>query len=72
MYIRRKSTRLNKYADYCLSIDPIETCQYEAYTTPNHTFYEDIKITEKIIFLRKEEVERRFGLKLDSLEQIKI
>lgn len=67
MYLRRRSTKFSEYADYCMSINPIETCQYEAYTEPNHTFYEDIKITEYLIFLRKEDVERCLGVKLSSL-----
>lgn len=72
MYIRRFSTLFNDNADYCICVTPIETCQYEAYTEPTHTFYEDILITDDIIVICKEKVERCLGIKLKGLEQIAI
>lgn len=72
MYIRRFSTLFDKYADYCISIKPIETCQHEAFTSPNHTFYEDIKLTDDIVIIRKAEVEGCLSIKLNGLEQTEI
>ena len=72
MYIRRKSTKFTEFADYFMSTKPIETCMYEAYTEPEHTIYEDLKLTDDIIIIRKEDVEQRLGITLKSLEQIEI
>lgn len=72
MWVARKSTQLDSFAGYYMSLNKMELAQYEAYTEPNHTFYSDWKLRDDILLVRKEVFEQTFGLKLESLEQIEI
>lgn len=72
MWVARKSTLLNSFADYYMSSNKMELIQYEAYTQPEHTIYSDWKLRDDMLIVRKEVFEQTFGIKLESLEQIEI
>ena len=55
-----------------MSLNKMEIIQYEAYTKPEHTFYDDWKVRDDMLIIRPEEFEQTFGIKLNSLEQIEI
>ena len=72
MWVARKNTIFNKFASYYMSLNKMEIIQYEAYTKPEHTFYDDWKVRDDMLIIRPEEFEQTFGIKLNSLEQIEI
>ena len=55
-----------------MSLNKMELIQYEAYTKPEHTFYDDWKVRDDMLIVRQQDFEQTFELKLDSLEQIEI
>ena len=72
MWVARKNTLFDKFASYYMSLNKMTLCQHEAYTKPEHTFYDDWKVRDDMLIVRPEEFEQTFGLKLDSLQQIEI
>ena len=72
MWIARENTLFNKFSSYYMSLNKMELIQYEAYTKPEHTFYDDWKVRDDMLIVRPEEFEQAFGIKLNSLQQIEI
>ena len=72
MYVARQNTKFDRFASYYISLNKMELIQYEAYTKPEHTFYDDWKVRDDMLIVKPVEFEQTFGLKLDSLQQIEI
>ena len=72
MFVARQNTKIDRFASYSISLNKMELIQYEAYTQPEHTFYDDWKIRDDMLIVRPQDFEQTFELKLDSLEQIEI
>ena len=72
MWVARQNTKFDRFASYYISLNKMELIQYEAYTQPEHTFYDDWKIRDDMLIVRPQDFEQTFELKLDSLEQIEI
>ena len=72
MYVARQNTKFDRFASYYISLNKMELIQYEAYTKPEHTFYEDWKVRDDMLIVKPVEFEQTFGMKLNSLEQIEI
>ena len=72
MYVARQNTKFDRFASYYISLNKMELIQYEAYTQPEHTFYDDWKVRDDMLIVRSKEFEQTFGMKLNSLEQIEI
>lgn len=72
MWVARQNTKFDKYASYYMSLNKMELIQYEAYTEPVHTFYDDWKLRDDMLIVRSLDFEKTFGIKLNSLEQIEI
>ena len=72
MWVSRQNTKFDRFASYYMSLNKMELIQYEAYTQPEHTFYDDWKIRDDMLIVRPQDFEQTFELKLDSLEQIEI
>ena len=72
MFVARQNTKIDRFASYYISLNKMELIQYEAYTQPEHTFYDDWKIRDDMLIVRPQDFEQTFELKLDSLEQIEI
>ena len=72
MFVARQNTKIDRFASYYISLNKMELIQYEAYTQPEHTFYDDWKIRDDMLIARPQDFEQTFELKLDSLEQIEI
>ena len=72
MWVARQNTKIDRFASYYISLNKMELIQYEAYTQPEHTFYDDWKIRDDMLIVRPQDFEQTFELKLDSLEQIEI
>ena len=72
MWVARQNTKFDRFASYYMSLNKMELIQYEAYTQPEHTFYDDWKIRDDMLIVRPQDFEQTFELKLDSLEQIEI
>ena len=72
MWVARENTIFNKFSSYYMSLKKMELIQYEAYTQPEHTFFDDWKFRDDMLVVRQKDFEQTFGLKLNSLEQIEI
>ena len=72
MFVARQNTKIDRFASYYISLNKMELIQYEAYTQPEHTFYDDWKIRDDMLIVRPQDFEQTFELKLDNLEQIQI
>ena len=72
MWVAGENTIFNKFSSYYMSLNKMELIQYEAYTDPEHTVYDDWEIRDDMLFVRPEVFEQTFGIKLNSLEQIEI
>ena len=72
MYVARQNTKFDRFASYYISLNKMELIQYEAYTQPEHTFFDDWKVRDDMLIVRQKEFEQTFGMKLNSLEQIEI
>ena len=72
MWVARENTIFNKFSSYYMSLKKMELIQYEAYTKPEHTFYDDWKIRDDMLIVKPVEFEQTFGIKLNNLEQIEI
>ena len=72
MWVARENTIFNRFASYCMSLNKMELIQYEAYTQPEHTFFDDWKVRDDMLIVRQKDFEQTFGMKLNSLEQIEI
>lgn len=72
MWVARENTIFNKYSSYYMSLNKMELIKYEAYTKPEHTFYDDWKVRDDMLIVKPVEFEQTFGIKLNSLEQIEI
>ena len=72
MWLARQNTKFDRFASYYISLNKMELIQYEAYTQPEHTFYDDWKVRDDMLIVSPKEFEQTFGLKLDSLQQIEI
>ena len=72
MWVARENTIFNKFSSYYVSLKKMELIQYEAYTQPEHTFYDDWKVRDDMLVVRQKDFEQTFGMKLNSLEQIEI
>ena len=72
MWVARENTIFNKFSSYYISLNKMELIQYEAYTQPEHTFYDDWEVRDDMLIIRPEEFEQTVGMKLNSLEQIEI
>ena len=72
MWVARQNTKFDRFASYYISLNKMELIQYEAYTQPEHTFFDDWKVRDDMLIVRQKDFEQTFGMKLDSLEQIEI
>lgn len=72
MFVARQNTKFDRFASYYMSLNKMELIQYEAYTQPEHTFYDDWKVRDDMLIVRQKDFEQTFGMKLNSLEQIEI
>ena len=72
MWVARENTIFNKFSSYYMSLNKMELIQYEAYTEPEHTVYDDWKVRDDMLIVKPVEFEQTFGIKLNSLEQIEI
>ena len=72
MWVARENTIFNKFSSYYISLNKMELIQYEAYTQPEHTFFDDWKVRDDMLVVKPVEFEQTFGMKLNSLEQIEI
>ena len=72
MWAARENTIFNKFSSYYMSLKKMELIQYEAYTQPEHTFYDDWKVRDDMLIVRQKDFEQTFGMKINSLEQIEI
>ena len=72
MWVARQNTKFDRFSSYYISMNKMELIQYEAYTQPEHTFYDDWKVRDDMLVVRQKDFEQTFGLKLDSLQQIEI
>ena len=72
MWVARQNTKFDRFASYYMSLNKMELIQYEAYTQPEHTFFDDWRVRDDMLIIRQKDFEQTFGLKLDSLQQIEI
>ena len=72
MWVARQNTKFDRFASYYMSLNKMELIQCEAYTQPEHTFYDDWKVRDDMLVVRQKDFEQTFELKLDSLQQIEI
>lgn len=72
MWVARQNTKFDRFASYYMSLNKMELIQYEAYTQPEHTFFDDWEVRDDMLIVRQKEFEQTFGMKLNSLEQIEI
>lgn len=72
MWLARQNTKFDRFASYCMSLNKMELIQYEAYTQPEHTVYDDWEIRDDMLIVSQKDFEQIFGMKLNSLEQIEI
>lgn len=72
MWVARQNTKFDRFASYYMSLNKMELIQYEAYTQPEHTFFDDWKVRDDMLVVRQKDFEQTFGMKLNSLEQIEI
>lgn len=72
MWVARENTIFNKFSSYYMSLNKMELIQCEAYTQPEHAFFDDWKVRDDMLVVRQKDFEQTFGMKLNSLEQIEI